>query len=220
MEEIDFLGGLHNRTSRDYLERVNSFDKAECSAIASLFGEDYWDGERQYGYGGYSYDGRWLSVAERFVAHYGLTNESRILDVGCGKGYLLYEFRQLLPGIEIAGIDVSEYALENAKPEIKSELVLGTAASLPWPDDHFDLVISLTALHNLFIADLWRAVAEIERVSRGRGYVSVESYRTEEEKANLLYWQLTCRAFHTPAEWRWIYETAGYTGDYGFIFFT
>ena len=219
MTELDFIQALHNKTSRDYLARVNSHDKAACAEIASQFGRDYWDGERHLGYGGYRYDGRWRNVAEHMAAHYGLTEKSRILDVGCGKGYLLYEFTQLLPGIEVFGLDVSDYAIKNAKPEIRENLIQGTAASLPWPEGHFDLVISLTTLHNLYAFDLHKALGEIERVSKGHSYLVVEAYRSEAEKANLLYWQLTCRAFHTPDEWRWIYEQAGYKGDYGFIYF-
>ena len=219
MEELDFIQALHNRTSRNYLERVNAHDKAACSEIACRFGQEYWDGARHLGYGGYNYDGRWRPAAERLAAHYGLTEKSRILDVGCGKGYLLYEFTQILPGIDIAGLDISSYAIKHAKPEVRDRLHVGKASALPWPDNHFDFVVSLTTLHNLYIFDLSVALQEIERVSRGAGYLVVESYRDEAEKANLLYWQLTCRAFHTPEEWRWLYEQAGYSGDYGFIFF-
>jgi protein-L-isoaspartate(D-aspartate) O-methyltransferase len=219
MAEIDFVTSLHKSTKRDYIGRVNEADKAECAAIAKRFGKDYWDGDRKYGYGGYRYDGRWRSVAERMAEHYCLKPDDKILDVGCGKGFLLYEFTQVVPGIEIAGIDISDYAIENAKPEIKAFLKCGLAQELPYEDKAFDFVYSLTTLHNLYIYDVKAAIQHIERVSRGKSYIMVESYRDEREKANLLYWQLTCESFNTPQEWEWLFREWGYTEDWGFIFF-
>ena len=220
LEEIDFVGQLHNRTERDYVGRVVEHDKAESAAVAKQYGEDYWDGARQYGYGGYSYDGRWRVVAEEIAKHYGLEAGMRILDVGCGKAYLLYEFTQVVPGLEVAGIDISEYAIANAKEEVQPFLKVAGADDLPFDDDEFDFVYSLTTLHNLKIFELYKAVREIVRVGHGdAAYLMVESYRNEREKVNLLYWQLTCESFYSPAEWAWIYKQNGFTGDYGFIYF-
>jgi ubiquinone/menaquinone biosynthesis C-methylase UbiE len=220
MTEIDFIGKLHRGTKRDYVQRVVEHDKAECATVAKQYGRDYWDGERQYGYGGYSYDGRWRAVAEDIAAHYGLKAGDRILDIGCGKGYLLYEFTQAVPGIEVAGLDISEYAIDNAKEEVKPFLRTGNATDLPYDDDSFDFVVSLGALHNLKISELFKALAEMERVGKNaQKYFMVESFRNERERANLLYWQLTCESFHAPEEWEWIAKQAGYSGDLGFIFF-
>lgn len=219
MANVDFLSPLHRRTSRDYRQRVLEFDKAHCAEVAARFDVDYWDGERQYGYGGYRYDGRWRAVAEEMVRFYGLTSASRVLDVGCGKAFLLYEFTQVVPGIQVVGLDISEYALAHAKEEVRPYLVAGRAQELPFPDRSFDLVYSITTLHNLYLPDLWQALGELERVSRGGKYLCVEAYRNEREKVNLMYWQLTCRAFHTPAEWEWLFSRTGYTGDYSFIYF-
>ena len=219
MAWVDFIGDVHGRTPRDYLARVNEADKAACAEVAIRWDRDYWDGDRKFGYGGYRYDRRWRAVAERMAAHYGLAEGARILDVGCGKAFLLYEFTQILKNAEVTGLDISEYAIKNSKAEVKDRLVLGDAARLPFTDRQFDLVISVTTLHNLFIDGLFAALGEIERVGRGRAHVTVESYRTEREKVNLLYWQLTCRAVHTPEEWDWIFAKAGYHGDHGFIFF-
>lgn len=219
MGYVDFISELHNSTKRDYLERVVKHDKAKCAEVACQFGRDYWDGDRSVGYGGMKYDGRWRGVAEKISKQYGLTANSKVLDVGCGKGFLLYEFTQVVPGISVSGIDISEYAIQNSKDEVKKFLHHGSASELPFGDNSFDLVISLNTLHNLYIADLWSAVREIQRVSKRFSYLVVEAYRNEQEKVNLMYWQLTCRAFHTPEEWAWIYEQCGYTGDYSFIYF-
>jgi len=219
-ERIDFTQQLHQSTARDYVARVVEHDKAESAAIAGQFGADYWDGDRRYGYGGYRYDGRWLPIARAMADHYALAPGQRVLDVGCGKGFLLHEFTQAVPGLGIAGLDVSAYAIEQAKPEVRDHLTLGNATSLPYAGASFDLVVSLGTLHNLGVGDLFAALGEIERVARGRAYVMVESYRDEREKANLLYWQLTCRSFYSVADWEWVFRAAGYRGDYGFIFFT
>jgi protein-L-isoaspartate(D-aspartate) O-methyltransferase len=216
---IDFLSGLHNRTARDYLARVNEIPKAEAARIAKQFGRDYWDGDRRYGYGGYRYDGRWRPVADAMRDHYGLKPGDRVLDVGCGKGFLLYDLTQSVPGIEVCGIDISDYAVEHCKEEVRPFLEVGSAAALPYPDRSFDLVLSINALHNLKVGDLECALREIERVGRRHKYVCVESYRTEEEKVNLLYWQLTCESFYAPEEWQWWFERCGYNGDYSFIYF-
>lgn len=219
MSEIDFITRVHQSTKRDYIGRVVGADKAACAEVAGHFGAEYWDGERHFGYGGYHYDGRWHDVAAAMVRHYRLTASMRILDVGCGKGFLLYEFIRLLPGVEVRGIDISAYGIANAKEEVRPFLNHGSAAELPYADKTFDFVVSLNTLHNLYNYDLHAALRELTRVARGQQYLTVESYRNEREKANLLYWQLTCRAFMTPKEWEWAFAQAGYGGDYGFIYF-
>lgn len=219
MPEVDFITRVHQSTSRDYLKRVTDHDKAECAEIALKWGKDYWDGARHVGYGGYRYDGRWRTIAEAMVDHYQLPDDARILDVGCGKAFLLYEFTQVLPKATVHGIDISEYAIENCKEELQGKLDIGSADKIPYDDNSFDLVFSITTLHNLYVNELWDSLREIERVGRGGKHITVEAYRNEREKMNLLYWQLTCRAFHTPAEWKWIFQQAGYTGDYAFIYF-
>ncbi|GAC1313678.1 MAG: class I SAM-dependent methyltransferase [Chloroflexota bacterium] len=219
MPYVDFLTPVHTSTRRNYLERVVQHDKAEIAEVATLFGRDYWDGDRQYGYGGYRYDGRWRPVAEAMARHYNLQPGASILDVGCGKGFLLYELTQVVPQVTVRGIDISAYAIDNAKDEVRPFIQVGNAASLPYEADSFDFVYSINTLHNLYVYDLWNALREIQRVGRGAKHITVEAYRSEREKMNLMYWQLTCRAFHTPEEWEWLFTTAGYTGDYGCIYF-
>ena len=219
MAHRDFVSLIHKSTKRDYLARVNEIDKAEVAEVAVKFGYDYWDGNRLTGYGGYRYDGRWRKVADAMVETYGIKPGMRILDVGSGKGFLLHDFTEACPGVEVAGIDISDYAIEHTMETVKPYCRVGTAATLPWPDDHFDLVISINTLHNLFLPDLWSSFEEIERVGRGAKYVCVEGYRNEREKMNLMYWQLTCHAFHTPEDWQFLFEKIGYTGDHEFIFF-
>lgn len=220
MHEINFLEKYQSSTKRDYVARVVEHDKAECATIAKQWGELYWDGPRQYGYGGYKYDGRWLPIAQEIARHYGLKPGDKILDVGCGKAFLLYEFTRAVPGVEIAGLDISAYGVEHAKEEARPFLKVGNCTKLPWPDNTFDFVYSINTFHNLKIFELEQAVKEVQRVGKGdKKWICVESYRNESEKANLLYWQLTCMSFHATDEWKWLYEQWGYTGDCGFIFF-
>lgn len=219
MAYIDFISPLHKRTARDYVARVTEFPKAEAAKVAIQFGREYWDGDRKFGYGGMRYDGRWRVVAEAMAKHYDLRAGDRILDIGCGKGFLLHEFTQVVPGVQVHGIDLSAYAIEHAKPEVKSSLQAANANALPFADRTFKLVVSINTLHNLYCHDVDRALREMERVSAAHKFLCVESYRTEEEKVNLLYWQLTCRMFCTPAEWEWWFKHTGYTGDHSFIYF-
>ncbi|MDE3060399.1 MAG: class I SAM-dependent methyltransferase [Pseudomonadota bacterium] len=222
MAYIDFLSAVHKSTKRDYLARVNDPDypKAKAAELAKKWDFDYWDGDRRINYGGYRYmEGRWEKVARAMAEHYGLKAGDKILDVGCGKGFLLFDFTKVVPGIEVHGLDISRYALENAKEEVKDRLQPGTASSLPFPDHSFDLVYSINTLHNLYNYELEAALKEMERVGRKHKYLCVESYRNEAEKTNLLYWQVTCEAFCTPQEWEWWFKTTGYTGDHSFIYF-
>ena len=222
MAEIDFMSVLHKSTKRDYLARVNDpeYPKAKAAELAKQFNYDYWDGDRRICYGGYRYlEGRWEKVARAIANHYPLPAKPKILDIGCGKGFLLYDFLKVLPDAEIYGIDISEYAIANCKPEIRNQLQIGNAIDLPWEDNSFDLVISITTLHNLHAYDLDLALREMERVGKQHKYLCVESYRNEQEKANLLYWQVTCEAFNTPEEWQWWFKQTGYTGDHSFIYF-
>lgn len=216
--ETDFITKNHLSSRRNYQERATN-DKPRLSAIAKQFDFSYWDGSRDTGYGGYKDDGRWKSVAEKMISFYGLNENVRILDIGCGKGYLLKEFKALLPLAEVWGIDISAYAIENSAVEVREQLILGNATELPFSDNCFDLVVSNMTLHNLNLPKLKQALREIGRVSRGKSWLGVESYITEEQKWNLMRWQLTCECFFSPEEWISIFEDTSYEGDYELIYF-
>ena len=215
----NFVTPLHQATKRDYLARMVD-DKVACMLKAKEYEFDYWDGDRRFGYGGYRFiEDRWKPVAEGLIKDYQLTNESKILDVGCGKGFLLYEIKKLLPGISVVGFDISKHALENAHPDIKPYLMLQRAEDpYQFQDNLFDLVISLTTLHNLRLSDLEKSLKEINRVGK-QGYVMLESYRNELELFNLQCWALTCESFFDQEQWIWLYKNIGYQGDYEFIYF-
>ena len=206
-------------TARKYIDRMVD-EKVHCMLKAKEYEADYWDGDRRYGYGGYKYmEGRWKPVAEALIDIYNLSNDSKILDVGCGKAYLLFEIKKLLPEIELVGFDISKHGLADAKEEIRDSLFRYRAQDrYPWGDEYFDLVISLGCLHNLRVFELETAVKEIQRVGKQK-YIMLESYRDEEEQFNLQCWALTAEAFFDTAEWIWLYNHFGYTGDYEFIYF-
>jgi SAM-dependent methyltransferase len=214
-----FVTPLHQASRREYLPRMTD-NKVQCMHVAKQYGRDYWDGDRRYGYGGYRYiPGRWKPVAEALLRTYGLGPGSKVLDVGCGKGFLLHEMLLLEPGLDVRGFDISAHGIDDSTELVKSKLFIHKAQDrYPFADDEFDLVISLGTLHNLRLFDLRAALLEIERVGKS-GYVMVESYRNEQELFNLQCWALTCESFFDTEEWVWLYEHFEYTGDYEFIFF-
>lgn len=215
---LNIITPLHKKTKRDYIGRMVN-EKVSCSKVARKYDKDYWDGDRKYGYGGYRYDGRWESVAKKLIGLYSLPENARILDVGCGKGFLLHEFKKLLPKATVKGFDISGYAIENAKEEIRKSLFVHRAQDgYPFKDKEFDLVISITTLHNLRLPELKSALQEIERVGKNT-YITMESFRNEQELFNLQCWALTCESFFRPEDWVWLFDTFSYTGDYEFIYF-
>jgi protein-L-isoaspartate(D-aspartate) O-methyltransferase len=218
---VDFLSVIHKSTTRDYVSRVTDpeYPKAKAAELAKKWDVEYWDGDRRTGYGGMKYDGRWRKVADEMVKHYGLKAGDRVLDIGCGKAFLLFDLTEAVPGIEVAGLDISDYGIKNAKEEMHPHIQVGHANKLPYEDNSFDLVISINVFHNLHTYDLEKALKEVNRVGKKNKYICVESYRNESEKANLLYWQLTCEGFYTPEEWDWWFKMSGYDGDHSFIYF-
>jgi len=215
---ISIFTPLHNRSKREYLERMLD-NKVHCMDIARQYDQKFWDGDKRYGYGGYEYDGRWKIVAEALIQRYQLERSAHILDVGCGKAYLLHELKLLLPDAKVVGMDISHYAIEHAKPAVKKSLVIHSAVDqFQYDSDYFDLVISFTTLHNLQLPELVSALIEIQRVAKNHYFV-VESYRNTQELFNLQCWALTCESFFSPKEWEWVMNEAGYTGDYEFIYF-
>lgn len=212
MREIDLLVRLP-RTKRNIAKRTAA-QTPENIAIARQYGQAYFDGPREVGYGGYRYDGRWVPVAEDFVKHFGLKAGDRVLDVGCAKGFLVKDLMKACPGLEAFGIDVSEYALQHCEPEVVGRLHLGSGDKLPFPDKSFNAVISLNTIHNFTRADAIVAMREIERLAPGKGFVQVDSYRTPEQREVFLSWVLTAKFHDYPDGWIKLFQEAGYTGDY------
>ncbi len=216
---VDYVTQLHQSTSRNYIDRMMD-DKVHCMKKAKEYEADYWDGDRRFGYGGYKYlAGRWKPVAQALIENYNLSNESSVLDIGCGKGHLLYEMKLLLPNLRICGFDISNHGIATAKQEVKEQLFIHRAQDpFPFQKNEFDLAISLGCLHNLRIFELEIALKEMERVA-SNGYLMLESYRNEQEQFNLQCWALTCESFFDTKEWTWLFEHLGYKGDYEFIYF-
>lgn len=195
---------------------ARAVEKTEADrALARQFGQAFFDGDRSHGYGGFEYHSRfWEPVIPTFQQHFNLTAESSVLDVGCAKGFMLYDMQRLIPGIKLKGIDVSEYAINHCKEEVRSILEVGDARRLPFDDDSFDVIISITTLHNLERDDLAIALQEVERVSRKGSFITLDAYRNEEEKQRMEAWNLTAKTMMHVDEWKAFFKEVGYTGDY------
>jgi SAM-dependent methyltransferase len=211
MAEVDLLRQLPRQKRK--LDSPRSKDPANRAA-ALKFGEEYFDGRREQGYGGYRYDGRWVPIARDIIAHFGLRAGQRVLDVGSAKGFLVKDLMLVCPGLEVFGLDISYYALTHAEPGAAGRLVRGTADQLPFRTGAFDAVLCINVIHNLDRARCIAALREIERLVPGRGYVRVDAYRNEAEREIFLEWVLTAVTFLTPEAWRALLVEAGYTGDY------
>ncbi len=212
-KEIDLMAN-YPRSKRNVDERGATKTEAD-RALAREFGKEFFDGDRSHGYGGFSYMPRfWQPVIPTFQAHWGLTSTSSVLDVGCAKGFMLHDFAELIPGITVKGIDISSYAIENAMEDIRPHVQVANATHLPFPDKSFDVVISVTTVHNLERADLIQSLKEIERVARHGSFITVDAYHNEEEKARMHAWNLTAKTVLHVDEWRELFKEAGYTGDY------
>ena len=212
MPEFDLLRALP-KTKRNIAKRRDGKDPSVV-ATAKQFGEMYFDGPREYGYGGYRYDGRWVPVARDIVSRFDLKAGMRVLDVGCAKGFLVKDFMKASRSLEAFGLDISRYALMNCEPEVVGRLHLGTGTDLPFPDGSFKAVVSLNTVHNFDRDGCIKALQEIQRVSNGRAFVQVDSYRTPEQKAVFEDWVLTAKFHDYPDGWLKLFKEAGYTGDY------
>lgn len=210
MAEVDLLRSLP-KSGRSVAARASA-KTDEHVRIAREYGQDYFDGSRDFGYGGYRYDGRWVPVAADIISHFGLGAGARVLDVGCAKGFLVKDL--VAHGIDAFGVDISRYALMNCEPEAVGRLHLGSADDLPFPSGSFDAAISINTLHNFPRAECVTAVRELERMSPGRGFIQVDSYHTPEQKAIFEDWVLTARFHGYPDEWIELFDEAGYTGDW------
>ena len=211
--EIDLLKN-YPKTKRDPLSRAAEKTE-EDRIIASRFDKDFFDGDRKVGYGGFNYHPRfWQPVVPTFQRHYNLTSRSSILDVGSGKGFMMYDFSLLIPGITVKGVDISKYAIENTIKEMKPHVQVANAISLPFPDNYFDLVISINTVHNLEKEECGIALQEIARVSRNSSFVVVDAYRTKDEKELMYAWNLTGKTIMHVDEWKNFFNEMIYTGDY------
>ena len=212
MAEVDLLRALP-KTKRN-IEKREGGKNPEVIRISKEYGEIYFDGAREYGYGGYRYDGRWVPVARDIVEHFGLEPGNRVLDVGAAKGFLVKDLMAVCPGLEAFGVDISEYALMNCEPEVVGRLHLGSADHLPFPDGSFDCVLAINTIHNLPRERCKVALQEIQRLCGGRAFLQVDSYRTPEQKEIFESWVLPAEFHADPEGWVELFEEAGYTGDY------
>jgi SAM-dependent methyltransferase len=212
-QEIDLLLN-YPKSKRNLEERVASKNEVD-RAIARQFGREFFDGDRNQGYGGFKYMPKfWKPVIPTFKDYWHLTGESSLLDVGCAKGFMLHDLSESIPGITVKGIDISQYAIDHAMVDIKPHVQVANANQLPFADKTFDVVVSINTVHNLDRVDCGKALQEIERVSRGKSFITVDAYRNAEEKERMFGWNLTAKTIMSVDEWVVFFKEVGYSGDY------
>jgi len=211
--EIDLLRN-YPRPKRDVIGRALAKTEVD-RAIARRFDKDFFDGDRKHGYGGFSYDERfWKPVVPTLVEYWGLSSHSKLLDVGCAKGFMLYDLLAAVPGLQVRGVDISEYAIQNAIKAVAPYVSVANAMDLPFEDNDFDIVCSINTIHNLELDECVKAVLEIERVTRGKSYITVDAYRNDEEKERMFAWNLTAKTILSVNEWKALFKEIGYSGDF------
>ncbi len=212
-QEIN-LYAKYPKSKRPIDERAKLITEEHRKA-ARKFDVEYFDGDRLSGYGGYNYHPRfWTDTVQLFRDHYKLAPDASVLDVGCAKGFMMYDFKKLMPQLNIKGVDVSQYAYDHAQPEMKPFITVANAKSLPFPDKSFDLVICINTIHNLALAECKQAFREIQRVSKKNTFVMNDAWRNDQEKESMLKWNLTALTYMHVDDWKRLFDEVGYTGDY------
>ena len=215
---INLITSNHKRTKRNYLQRMTN-SKVKSMKISKKYSFDYWDGKRSYGYGGYKYDGRWQAIAKKIIKKYKLTKNSRVLDIGCGKGHLVYELSKILNSKKIIGLDISKYGIKNSPRRIRNQLkVFDARKKINFKKNYFDLVVSINLIHNFSLSEIFQLLKNIVHISK-KSFISTESYRNNQELFNLQCWALTADSFFSEYEWRWILKQNKYFRDYELIYF-
>ena len=215
MPEVNILAGYPQPTEPRFVGR--NMRKIDHRLIAVERDENFFDGDRNFGYGGFNYDGRWLPIADRIVKHYGLKDSSRVLHLNCEKGFLLNDLKQVKPTLQIFGTENSDYAIEHAMDDVKTRIKKVSSIELPFPDNFFNLVIGLSYVYTYSLADAVKALKEINRVGTGNSFITLATYETESEYFLFKDWTLLGTLLLKKKEWISVMEHAGYEGDYSFI---
>lgn len=212
-KEINLLS-KYPKSKRNLDER-SAVKNEKIRSIARKFGKEFFDGDRNYGYGGFNYHPKfWQPVVPDFINYWKLDDNKSLLDVGCAKGFMLYDLKSKIPGLKIQGIDVSNYAIKNSKEEVRQYLSVANATNLPFPDNSFDVVISINTIHNLDEENCGKALREISRVSKKNSFITVDAYRNEIEREQMLKWNLTAETIMSVDKWKEFFKKHGYDGDY------
>jgi len=211
--EIDLLKN-YPKPKRDLEARVQS-KTLEQQKIARKFEEEFFDGDRDHGYGGFYYNPRfWQPVIPSFQKHWNIKSGESLLDIGCAKGFMLHDFNEIIPGLELQGIDISNYAIKNGIDSMRDQLQVASADKLPFEDNRFDYAISITTIHNFDKDGVIKALKEIERVTKQGSFITVDAYRNDLEKERMFAWNLTAKTILHVDEWKELFIEAEYTGDY------
>ena len=214
MREFDALRGYPEPTQPRVVHP--SIRTIHNRIIACGRGKEFYDGDRGNGYGGLRYDGRWAPIAKNMSQEYSLDGRSAVLQVGSDKGFLLHEFLQILPAAKIRGTEISDYAIEHSMPSVRPLVRRAPFTELPFASGEFDFVIGIGPVYSLNLPDAIQCLKEIQRVGKGKSFVTLGAYETEEDFRLFRYWTLLGCTILSKEDWVEVLRHAGYTGDYKF----
>tara|TARA_A100000164_G_C21637941_1_gene644434 strand:- start:111 stop:770 length:660 start_codon:yes stop_codon:yes gene_type:complete len=189
--------------------------KLKNKFIAWKLDEQYYDGDRNNGYGGFSYDGRWLNLLPKFIKRYNLNNNSKILDLGCKKGFIMKDLKILLPRAKVYGIEDHLYPIKNAEKEIKKNIIFSNYYKIPFKKNYFDLIIGFSSIYKYNFIDVVKTIKEINRVSKN-SFFTVASYSNKKDKELFDKWTLLGTTILQKKEWKQLFKILNYKGDYYF----
>ena len=210
-KELNLLNTFPKASRNIQSRKENKSYNRNC---AIKFDKEYFDGSRDQGYGGYKYDGRWIPVAQKLINLFSLKEKYNFLDIGCAKGFLLYDLYKINPLINLYGLEISDYAKNNSPPEITNKIKIGNCKNLDYPNNFFNGVVSINTIHNLEMNDCVNSIKEIQRVSNGNAFIQVDAYRNDTELRLFKDWMLTAKTYLKPEEWLEVFKKANYTGYY------
>ena len=185
--------------------------------VATYRDKNFFDGDRNFGYGGFKYDGRWKKVADKLCEEYKLNGNSSFLQLGCEKGFLLKDLKSKYTNMQAVGLETSNYAISNSMNEIKKNVKFcDNYLKLNFKDNEFDFIMAIGVVYTCSLDGAIKCLKEIQRVGKGMSFITLASYENKKDYWLFRQWSLLGTTILRKEEWKEILKHAEYSGDYFF----